>query len=181
MDSSVALFDARKKHVDLVWYRQLGSTCGSIVHSGDNLTGEGDGDDEAINIDLAALPANIHYLVFTVTVFTFDTVFNQVCSDIILYLGTNQRCRVQVKNLEVVMRHGNKPTKGDELFTMSLSNLSDQAMLVGQLIRKGPEWSFAALGEPCRGKDAREVLQVKTLSTKSSSCDISLNLGRRNS
>ena len=59
------------------------------------------------------------------------------------------------------MRHGNKPGKGDDLFTMSLSNLSDQAMLVGQLIRKGPEWRFDALGEATRGKNAVEVLKVR--------------------
>ena len=66
-----------------------------------------------------------------------------------------------VENLEVEMRYRNKPTKRNALFTMSLSNLSDHAMLVGQSIRKGPEWRFEALGEATRGKNAVEVLQAR--------------------
>ena len=150
------------QNVDLVWYRRLESSCGSIVHSGDSLTREGkEGHEEIINVNLSELPANIHYLLFIVTVRTSGTVFSQVRSDIILLPGTKQRCCVQVENLEVEMSHGNKPAKGDELFAMSLSNLSDQAMLVGQLVRKGPEWRFEALGEATRGKDAVEVLKAR--------------------
>jgi tellurium resistance protein TerZ len=49
-----------------VWFGQLRSADGSVVHTGDNLTGAGEGDDESIIVDLAALPANVTALLFTV-------------------------------------------------------------------------------------------------------------------
>ena len=79
LDASVILFDGNKQPIDLVWFQQLASKDGSIRHSGDNLTGEGDGDDEIIHVDLTALPASVQYLVFTVNSFrgqTFDEVEN---------------------------------------------------------------------------------------------------------
>ncbi|MDR8326040.1 tellurium resistance protein TerZ, partial [Acinetobacter baumannii] len=57
-------------------------SCGSVVHSGDNLTGEGDGDDEIIRVDLTKLPANVEYLAFTVNSFrgqSFNDVDNAFC------------------------------------------------------------------------------------------------------
>ena len=68
--------------VGLVWFRQLASRDGAIEHSGDNLTGEGDGDDETIHVDLQRLPGTIQHLVFTVNSFrgqTFDQVENAYC------------------------------------------------------------------------------------------------------
>lgn len=79
LDASVILFDANRQAIDVVWFQQLASKDGSIRHSGDNLTGEGDGDDEMIHVDLTALPAQVKYLVFTVNSFrgqTFDEVEN---------------------------------------------------------------------------------------------------------
>src|SRR3546814_8184235 len=79
LDASCLLFDGAGNVVDGVWFRQLTSKDGSIRHSGDNLTGEGDGDDETIAIDLTKLPTNVETLVLTVTSFrgqTFDKVKN---------------------------------------------------------------------------------------------------------
>ena len=47
------MFDANKQAVDAIWFSQLKSKDGSIVHTGDNRTGDGDGDDEVINVDLS--------------------------------------------------------------------------------------------------------------------------------
>jgi tellurium resistance protein TerZ len=82
LDASCLLFDAQARVVDKVWFRQLRSQDGSVRHSGDNRTGEGDGDDETIAVDLAGLPANVKSLVFTVNSFlgqTFDKVDNASC------------------------------------------------------------------------------------------------------
>lgn len=79
LDASVIVFDEGKNEIDLVWFQQLKSKDGSINHSGDNLTGEGDGDDEVIHVDLKALDSRAKYLVFTVNSFrgqTFDEVDN---------------------------------------------------------------------------------------------------------
>ncbi|CAG1769660.1 partial Stress response protein SCP2, partial [uncultured bacterium] len=70
LDASCVMFDDTGRAVDLVWFRQLKSRDGSIVHTGDNLTGEGEGDDEQIIVNLDHVPANIKTLVFTVNSFT---------------------------------------------------------------------------------------------------------------
>lgn len=82
LDASVIGFDNRGNKVDAVWFRQLAGFGGAVKHSGDNRTGDGDGDDETINIDLTRLPANVHALVFTVNSFTgqtFERVENATC------------------------------------------------------------------------------------------------------
>src|SRR3546814_18951411 len=68
LDASCLAFDASGNVVDVVWFRQLTSKDGSIRHSGDNLTGEGDGDDETIAIDLTKLLTNVETLVLTVKI-----------------------------------------------------------------------------------------------------------------
>src|SRR3546814_13205292 len=75
LDASCLVFDGAGNLVETVWFQKLVSSDGSIRHSGDNLTGEGDGDDETISIDLTRLPSNVETLVLTVTSFrgqTFD-------------------------------------------------------------------------------------------------------------
>ncbi len=77
LDASVIMFDQAKNPVDIVFFGQQRSKDGSIHHGGDNLTGDGDGDDEVIYVDLSALPAQISHLVFTVNSFRGQT-FNEV-------------------------------------------------------------------------------------------------------
>ena len=82
LDASCIMFDSSKQAVDAIWFSQLKSKDGSIVHTGDNRTGDGDGDDEVINVDLARVPSNVTSLVFTVNSFTgqtFETVENAFC------------------------------------------------------------------------------------------------------
>jgi tellurium resistance protein TerZ len=56
LDASVVMFDESNRPVDVVWFRQLKSKDGSIIHTGDNRTGAGDGDDEQIVVDLRSVP-----------------------------------------------------------------------------------------------------------------------------
>ncbi len=82
LDASALLFDAAGGLVDAVWFRQLQSRDGSVQHTGDNLTGAGDGDDESVLVDLARLPASITQIVFTVNSFTgqdFSQIENAFC------------------------------------------------------------------------------------------------------
>ena len=65
LDASVILFDENKQVVDVVYFGQLRSKDGSIVHSGDNLTGAGDGDDEVIRVNLNQVPSHVKSLAFT--------------------------------------------------------------------------------------------------------------------
>jgi len=79
LDASVIALDENKGIVDIVSFRKLTSSDRAIRHGGDNLTGEGDGDDEVIYVDLEALNPRVKHLVFTVNSFrgqTFDEVDN---------------------------------------------------------------------------------------------------------
>lgn len=82
LDASCLLFNSSGQLADSVWFRQLRSKDGSIVHTGDNRTGAGDGDDEQIIVDLQALPRDVAVLLFTVNSFTgdsFDRIENAYC------------------------------------------------------------------------------------------------------
>ena len=82
LDASCFMFDDNNQPVDLVYFGHLSSNDGSIQHSGDNRTGEGDGDDEQIAVNLARVPAHIKSLVFTVNNYTgqdFSQVENAYC------------------------------------------------------------------------------------------------------
>jgi tellurium resistance protein TerZ len=82
LDASCIMFNATKNIIDTVWFGQLQSKDGSVKHSGDNLTGAGDGDDETITVDLTRVLANVNSLVFTINSFTgqtFDQIENAFC------------------------------------------------------------------------------------------------------
>lgn len=130
LDASVVLLDAYGNKVDTVWFRQKASKCGAIKHSGDNLTGEGEGDDETIYVDLTKLPSNVEHLAFTVNSFRGQT-FNEV---------ENAYCRVVDQN-------------GKELAKFKLTEQgSHTGVLIASLERKGGEWAFTAQGMACTGR-----------------------------
>lgn len=82
LDASCIVMDAYKEAIDQVWFGQLKSNCGKILHSGDNRTGDGDGDDESITVNLSELKPNVKSLVFTVNSFSgqnFTKVKNAYC------------------------------------------------------------------------------------------------------
>ena len=136
LDASVVLLDARGNKIDTVWFRQKTSKCGSIKHSGDNLTGEGDGDDEVIVVDLTRLPSNVEYLAFTVNSFRGQT-FNEV---------ENAFCRVVDQNRK-------------ELVKFELSEQGQHTgMLIPSLQRKGGDWEFTAKGLACRGSTIDDMM-----------------------
>jgi len=71
LDASAFLLSASGKvrsDADFIFYNQNKSADGSVMHSGDNRTGEGEGDDEAINVDLAAVPADVEKIAVCVTI-----------------------------------------------------------------------------------------------------------------
>ncbi len=82
LDASVIAFDASGRAVDTVWFMSKQGCKGAVRHSGDNLTGEGEGDDEVITVDLGRLPADVTALVFTVNSFggqTFTDIASAYC------------------------------------------------------------------------------------------------------
>ncbi|WP_110947028.1 TerD family protein [Pseudomonas bohemica] len=139
LDASCILFDANLKPVDLVWFRQLKSKDGSIRHSGDNRTGEGDGDDETIFIDLATLPAAVTHLVFTVNSFTGEN-FERI---------ENAYCRIVDSG------------KNNELARFNLSEQgAHTGVVMASLTRGASGWDFKAIGKTTRGRTADDLVSL---------------------
>ncbi len=140
LDASCVLYDASGKRVDAVWFGQLTSKDGAVRHSGDNLTGEGDGDDETILVDLAALPSEVVTLVLTVSSFrgqTFDEVenaFARVVDD----------------------------ASGKELARYSLTEQGAHTGMVMASLKRGAggDWDLKALGERATGRTVDELEQA---------------------
>ncbi|WP_020561726.1 TerD family protein [Methylosarcina fibrata] len=137
LDASCVLFDAQNKVADTVWFRQLKSKDGSVVHTGDNLTGEGDGDDEQIIVDLNKVPATVKALVFTVNSFTsqtFDNVENAYCR--LVDSGSNKE----------IAR-----------YTLSAQG-PHTAQIMAKIYRHNDEWKMHAIGENGNGRTIESLL-----------------------
>lgn len=139
LDASCIVLDAGLNPVDVVWFRQLQSRDGSINHSGDNLTGEGDGDDETIYVDLQRLPATVQYLVFTVNSFRGQT-FEQV---------QNAYCRVLDQSTNKELARFNLAEKGGHT-----------GVVMASLSRDSGGWQFKAIGQSTNGRTAEELVDL---------------------
>jgi tellurium resistance protein TerZ len=137
LDASALLFDANGELVDQVWFQQLRSKDGSVQHTGDNLTGEGEGDDESIRVDLARVPDRVTVLVFTVNSFTGQD-FSQI---------ENAFCRLVDE------------TTGAEIARYDLTGSgSHNAQIMAKVARDGAGWSMTAIGVPASGRTFRDLL-----------------------
>ncbi|MEV6068122.1 TerD family protein [Nocardia sp. NPDC052001] len=138
LDASVVLF-ADMSPVDVVYYGSLASKDGSIRHQGDNLTGEGEGDDEVIVVDLTRIPTHVTTLLFIVTSYkghTFEQVANAFCR---MVDGTN--------NAELAR------------YTMT-GGMSFTGMAMAKVYRQGgtQDWKLEALGEGFQAKHPGEAV-----------------------
>ncbi|SDQ86173.1 TerD family protein [Pseudovibrio sp. Tun.PSC04-5.I4] len=137
LDASAVLFDKNKAAIDLVFFQQLNSRDGSIKHGGDNLTGEGDGDDEVIYVDLAKLPANVEHLVFTVNSFrgqSFDEVENAFAR-LVDHTKNQEICRYDLKE------------KGRHT-----------GVVMASMSKENGGWTMTAHGTPCQGRTAKDII-----------------------
>lgn len=132
LDASCLMLNEDVSLNDLVFYNHLRSNDGCIYHSGDNRTGSAyGGDDEVIHVNLDEIPAQVKYLIFTVTSYSGQN-FNQI---------QNAYCRlVDDKNQELVR------------FNISGGG-THTALLMSILYRKNGEWKFKAVGDPFTFKD----------------------------
>ena len=126
LDASCFIFDDNNNPIDLVYFGQLASRDGSVQHSGDNRTGEGDGDDEQIAVALNRIPANVKTLVFTVSNYTGQN-FSQV---------ENAYCRLV------------DGQTGKEIARYNLSAQGNHtAQIMAKVYRHNGEWKMHAIGE----------------------------------
>ncbi len=136
LDASCIMMDGNKSAIDVVMFSQLKSKDGSITHSGDNLTGEGDGDDETIFVDLFKLPSAVKYLVFTVNSFRGQT-FNEV---------ENAYCRIVDEQA------------GSEIARLTLSEKGNHTgVIMAYLTRTADGWDMTAVGRETNGRTARDL------------------------
>ena len=137
LDASALLFDANGHLVDQVWFQQLRSKDGAVQHTGDNLTGEGEGDDESIRVDLSKVPPTVTTLVFTVNSFTGQD-FSQI---------ENAFCRLVDESNEAEIARYDLTGSG-----------SHNAQIMAKLARAGAGWSMTAIGVPATGRTFRDLL-----------------------
>jgi tellurium resistance protein TerZ len=141
LDASAMLFDAGGQLVDQVWFRQLRSQDGSVQHTGDNLTGAGEGDDESIVVDLTAVPAGVRTLVFVVNSFTGQD-FSQI---------ENAYCRLVDE------------TNQTELARYELTGSgSHNSQVMARVSRDGSGWTMTAIGAVANGRTFKDLLPAVT-------------------
>lgn len=137
LDASCLSFNAQGEAIDAVWFRQLASKDGSIIHTGDNRTGAGDGDDEQIIVDLVRVPADVQTLVFTVNSFQGDT-FDRIA---------NAYCRLIDE------------TTGQEAARYDLSGSgSHTAQVMAKVSRSGQGWVMTAIGATTSGRTFHDMM-----------------------
>ena len=134
LDASALLTNAEGKVDDdrnFVFFNNLASQDGSVQHTGDNLTGEGEGDDEVINVNLAGVPAEVEKVVFPVSIYDAET---------------RQQSFGQVRNAYIRVVN---QADGNELARYDLTEdaSTETAMVFGELYRHGAEWKFRAIGQ----------------------------------
>ncbi len=120
---------------DFIFYNNLKSADGSVTHTGDNRTGEGDGDDESLIIKLDMIPANVAKIVFVVTIHDAQMrrqSFGQVSGAFIRLVNNDSQ-------LEVAR------------YDLTEDASSETAMLFGELYRHNGEWKFRAVGQGYAG------------------------------
>ena len=118
-----------------IFYNQLVSPCGSVQHTGDNLTGDGDGDDESLIVELAKVPDNIKSLFITVTIHDADVRKQN--------FGQVSNAFVRLVNHET----------GQEVLRFDLSEdySTETAMVFGEVYRYNNDWKFRAIGQGYSG------------------------------
>ena len=138
LDGAVFLLDAQGKvrsDSDFIFYNNLKSSDGSVVHSGDNRTGEGEGDDETVSIDLSKVPADVDKVVLAVTIHDAEARrqnFGMVGKAFI-------RCINAANNSEIAR------------YDLSEDSSTEAAMIFGEVYRNGADWKFRAIGQGFNG------------------------------
>jgi tellurium resistance protein TerD len=118
-----------------IFYNQLQSPCGSVEHTGDNRTGAGEGDDEALKVNLMKVPADVKRLVVAVTIHDAEARKQN--------FGQVSGAFIRIVNLE----------SNSELarFDLSEDYSTETAMIFGEIYRHNDEWKFRAVGQGYAG------------------------------
>ena len=144
LDGAVFLLNSSGKvrsDADFIFYNNLKSADGSVVHSGDNTTGAGEGDDETVTIDLTKVPADVDKVVLGVTIHDAESRrqnFGMVGKAFI-------RCVNAGNNSEIAR------------YDLSEDSSTEAAMIFGEIYLYNGEWKFNAIGEPTNDNGISEL------------------------
>ncbi|MFJ8015894.1 TerD family protein [Streptomyces sp. NPDC096339] len=140
LDASVIAYGPQRNHIDHCWFGKLSILGGAVKHSGDNLTGEGAGDDEVIVVDLGRLPADTTGLVFTVNSFS-----GQKFTDV-----AKAYCRLI------------DGASGEELVRFDLTGAEPQTgVMMAKLIKQfSGEWEMTAMGQFVKSRTVRGMVKA---------------------
>ena len=121
---------------EFIFFNQKVSPCGSVTHNGDNRTGDGDGDDETISVDLSKVPQEVAKIVFAVTIHEGQQNGQN--------FGMVDKAYIRVINQDA---------NAEELarFDLSEDGSTETAMIFGELYRHNGEWKFKAVGQGFNG------------------------------
>lgn len=148
LDVSAVLFDKNHRFIEPVYYGRLESQKHGITHSGDNLTGEGEGDDEQIRAQLNRIGSDVYQVFFIVNIYTPNRTFKRVA---------NPYCRV-VDELS-----GSEMCK----FALRENAGTSNGLIISKIKREiGGRWGFHALGIPCSGRTFKDSLGALTQACK---------------
>ena len=121
---------------EFIFFNQKTSPCGSVNHNGDNRTGDGDGDDETISVDLSKVPQEVAKIVFAVTIHEGQQNGQN--------FGMVDKAYIRVINQDA---------NAEELarFDLSEDGSTETAMIFGELYRHNGKWKFKAVGQGFNG------------------------------
>jgi tellurium resistance protein TerZ len=140
LDASALLLSAERQVLEIVYYGNLRSKDGSLMHTGDNLTGKGDGDDESIMVDLPKVPPAVAHIIFVVNSFSGQN-FSQI---------ENATARVV-----------DSADRDRELVRYQLSGSGTHtAIVMARLSRSGTGWTFTAIGTPGNARTAEQLVPL---------------------
>ncbi len=145
-DASVIMVDNNGAKHEVVYFGHLRSSCGSVIHTGDNLTGAGDGDDEQIIVELNRIPPQVAKLIFVVNI--YDCIRRK--QD----FGLIRNAFIRVDNADT----------GEVLAKYNLSEdyAGKTALVVGEIYRYQNEWKFGAIGQGTNDASISELVQRLT-------------------
>jgi tellurium resistance protein TerZ len=147
LDASCAVFDETKKNIDTVSFRKLKSSDNAIQHSGDDRTGDLDGDDgldnEVITLDLSKISPAASYVAFFVNSFKGQDFKDIPFASIRIYEGTPKKVNEEFAKYDIA----NNP-----------SFAGNVSMILGVLYKRNGEWKFNAVGVPTNDKRLEQTV-----------------------
>lgn len=120
---------------DFIFFNNKASACGSVTHTGDNTTGEGDGDDEQMIFDTTKVPADVQKVVFCVTI----------------YQGSERNQNFGQVGGAFIRVLNNADQKEVARYDLSEDSSTETAMIFGELYKNNGEWKFRAVGQGFKG------------------------------